>query len=57
VLAAFNATLTRCNGVYENDLALHLNLIANTTSVIYYVPASDPYTTLANWNSANYNQH
>ena len=37
VLAAFNATLTRCNGVYEKDLALHLNLIANTTSVIYYI--------------------
>lgn len=51
VLAAFNATLTRCNGVYEKDLALHLNLIANTTSVIYYNPATDPYTTMANWNS------
>ena len=38
VLAAFNATLTRCNGVYEKDLALHLNLIANTTAVIYYNP-------------------
>ncbi|RYG96413.1 MAG: peptidase, partial [Alphaproteobacteria bacterium] len=36
VLAAFNATLTRCNGVYEKDLALHLNLISSTTSVIYY---------------------
>lgn len=51
VLAGFNATLTRCNGVYEKDLALHLNLIANTTSVIYYTPSTDPYTTLANWNS------
>ncbi len=51
VLAAFNATLTRCNGCYEKDLAIHLNLIANTTSVIYYNPATDPYTTMANWNS------
>jgi hypothetical protein len=52
VLAAFNATLTRCNGVYEKDLALHLNLIANTTSVIYYAPATDPYsTTLSQWNA------
>lgn len=51
VLAAFNATLTRCNGVYEKDLALHLNLIATTTNVIYYNPATDPYTTLSNWNS------
>ena len=44
VLAAFNATLTRCNGCYEKDLAMHLNLIANTTAVIYYDPATDPYT-------------
>ncbi len=51
VLAAFNATLTRCNGVYEKDLALHLNLIANTTSVIYYTASSDPYTTLSSWNA------
>lgn len=52
VLAAFNATLTRCNGVYEKDLALHLNLIANTTSVIYYTASTDPYsTTLSSWNS------
>src|SRR6187397_3351771 len=51
VLAAFNATLTRCNGVYEKDLALHLNLIASTTAVIYYNPATDPYTTLSQWNN------
>ncbi|GAB2835454.1 reprolysin-like metallopeptidase [Ferruginibacter profundus] len=44
VLAAINATLTRCNGCYEKDLALHLNLIANTTDVIYYNPATDPYS-------------
>jgi hypothetical protein len=52
VLAAFNVTLTRCNGVYEKDLALHLNLIANTTSVIYYNPATDPYSTnMSSWNN------
>jgi len=52
VLAAFNATLTRCNGVYEKDLALHLNLIASTTAVIYYNPSTDPYsTTQSSWNS------
>lgn len=50
VLAAFNATLTRCNGVYEKDLALHLNLVASTTNVIYYSPTTDPYTTMGNWN-------
>ncbi|ESU19430.1 fpp1 protein [Flavobacterium cauense R2A-7] len=52
VLAAFNATLTRCNGVYEKDLALHLNLIATTTNVIYCNPTSDPYSTnLSQWNA------
>ena len=51
VLAGFNATLTRCNGCYEKDLALHFNLIANTTSVIYYKASTDPYSTLANWNA------
>ncbi|RYY94003.1 MAG: peptidase, partial [Chitinophagaceae bacterium] len=43
VLAGINATMTRCNGVYEKDLALHLNLINNTTDVIYYNAATDPY--------------
>lgn len=51
VLAAINATLTRCNGVYEKDLALHLNLISNSTSVFYYNAATDPYSTqLSQWN-------
>jgi hypothetical protein len=50
VLAAFNNTLTRCNGIFEKDLALHLNLIPTTTNVIYYNAGTDPYTTLANWN-------
>jgi subtilisin-like proprotein convertase family protein len=51
VLAAFNATLARCNGVYEKDLGLHLNIVNETTNIIYYDPATDPYTTLANWNT------
>lgn len=51
VLAAFNATLTRTNGCYEKDLALHLNLVAQSTNVIYYDPATDPYTTLGAWNT------
>ena len=50
VLAAFNATLTRCNGVYENDLGLHLNLIPNTVDVIFYDANTDPYTNLNSWN-------
>lgn len=53
VLAAFNATLTRSNGVYEKDLGVHLNLNANTTAVIFYNPATDPYgTSIGGWNTA-----
>ena len=51
VLAAYNATLTRCNGVYEKDLGLHLNLIPESINLIFYNPTTDPYTTLANWNT------
>jgi hypothetical protein len=56
VLAAVNATLTRCNGVYEKDLAIHLNLIAATTNVFYYNASTDPYSAASTgaggaWNS------
>lgn len=44
VLAAVNTTLTRCNGCYEKDLALHLNLIAASVNVFYYDPNTDPYS-------------
>ncbi len=51
VLAAYNATLTRANGVYERDLGLHLNLIPESTDLIFYNPATDPYSeTLSEWN-------
>jgi len=42
VLAGINATMTRCNGCYEKDLAVHLDLIPNEASIIYYNPATDP---------------
>lgn len=51
VLAQFNATMTRVNGVFERDFAIHMNIVASTTNVIFYDPASDPYTTMANWNT------
>ncbi len=51
VLAGINATLTRSNGVYERDLGLHLNLIPETTNLIYYDGATDPYSDdLGTWN-------
>jgi hypothetical protein len=53
VYAAFNATLTRCNGCYEKDLALHTNLISNfyEDQIIFFDPLTDPYTTMGQWNS------
>ncbi|WP_405410954.1 reprolysin-like metallopeptidase [Maribacter sp. Asnod1-A12] len=43
-LAAINASLTRINAVFERDLAITLELIANTDLVIYTDPDTDPYT-------------
>ncbi|WP_333876639.1 zinc-dependent metalloprotease [Flavobacterium sp.] len=50
-LAAMNATMTRVNGVFEKDLAIHMNIIANNSAVIYTNAATDPYTTMGNWNN------
>lgn len=51
VLTAFNNTMTRVNGVFEKDFCIHMNIIAQTTNVIYYNAGTDPYTTMANWNT------
>lgn len=51
-LAAINATMTRVNGVFEKDFALHLN-VQNYPSIIYVNAATDPYspaTQMGNWN-------
>lgn len=42
-LAQMNATLTRVNGVYEKELALHLNMI-DAPGIIFTDPATDPYS-------------
>lgn len=43
-LAAMNATMTRVNGVMEKDLAVHFNIIANNSAVIYTNASTDPYS-------------
>jgi subtilisin-like proprotein convertase family protein len=43
-LAAMNATLTRVNGIFNRDLAVHLNLITNNTILIYTNATTDPYS-------------
>jgi subtilisin-like proprotein convertase family protein len=44
VLAAMNASVTRMNGVFERDLSLHFNLVADNDMIIYTSAATDPYT-------------
>jgi subtilisin-like proprotein convertase family protein len=44
VMAAFNASYTRCNAIFEMDFNCTMQLIANTTNVIYYNAATDPYS-------------
>ncbi|AZI33178.1 reprolysin-like metallopeptidase [Kaistella carnis] len=48
-LTAINATITRCNFVFEKDFALKL-ILQDFPELIFTDPATDPYTTLANWN-------
>lgn len=47
-LAAINATLTRVNEVFETDLGVRLELIANNDLVIFTDSASDPYNSSLN---------
>lgn len=53
-LAAINATLARVNQVFETDMAVTFELIANNNFIIYTNPTSDPYSDASNsdnWNS------
>jgi len=47
-LAAINASMTRVNGVFENDFAIRMVLIANNDLVLYTNASTDPYTTSYN---------
>lgn len=54
-LAGMNATMTRCNGVYEKDLSVHMNLIPAEASIIYTDAATDPYQDAATGASGGWN--
>lgn len=44
VLAAMNTSMNRVNGVYENDFAVTMQIIANNDAIIYLDAGTDPYT-------------
>ena len=44
VMAAMTTAMTRVNAIYENDLAITMQLVANTDNLIYLDAATDPYT-------------
>ncbi|GAA5100427.1 zinc-dependent metalloprotease family protein [Chryseobacterium ginsengisoli] len=46
-LTQINATITRVNGVFEKDFALHLNVLSYP-ALIYTNAATDPYATVTN---------
>jgi uncharacterized protein (TIGR03437 family) len=43
-LSAMTTTINAVNAIYERDLAIHLTLIANETSIIFTNTATDGYT-------------
>ena len=55
-LEAMNATMTRVNGIYERDMALHFNIIANNDLVIYSNPNTDPYSNGTTGSDGAWNQ-
>ena len=44
VMAEFNATMTRVNGIFENDFATTMIMIANESDIIHLDAGTDPYT-------------
>lgn len=52
-LAAMNNTLTRVNGIFENDFAARMVLIPNNDAIVYTNGTLDPYSNssaMDNWN-------
>ena len=46
VLSAMVTTMNRVNGIYENDLSITMELIADNDQLIFLTAASDPYNGL-----------
>jgi len=46
VLSAMTTAMTMVNAIYENDVAITMQLVANNDDIIYLDPNNDPYTNL-----------
>jgi hypothetical protein len=58
ILAQMNITLTRVNGIYEQDLAVTLELVPNNDLLLFYGSTSDdPWTTEYNNTTQNVNDN
>ena len=44
VLSKMITSINRVNGVFEREIAVHLNLVANNDTLIFLDPATDPYS-------------
>lgn len=44
VLSAMATIMNRCNGVFQRELSVKMEIIANNNEIVYIDPASDPYT-------------
>ena len=44
VLAQMNVTMTNVNAVFERDLGIRMNIIANNSLVMFYNASTDPYS-------------
>ncbi len=44
VMAAYNVSMNRVNGIFENEIGLTMVLVANTDNLIYLNGATDPFT-------------
>jgi gliding motility-associated-like protein len=54
--AAQVTTMNRVNGVYEREMAIHMNIIANNNLIIYTNAGTDPFTNGTTGTMINQNQ-
>jgi hypothetical protein len=55
VLSAMVTSLNRINGIYEKELSIHMNLVANNDTLIFL--ANDPFSNLDGFAMLNQNQN